>query len=143
MRILVLLLFCIALGSASADEKELAGRKAKPEPRIPAHTPEWTNPNEGDPGMDSVADELQGIVVLCAKDPDSPEFKRAWVAYVKKHKLSGAQLKSTINRVATESFKYRQEFGQSKGERKNMIEWKRGAEKSMHDAAMPAVRNMK
>ena len=28
-------------------------------------------------------------------------------------------------------------------ERKDMIEWKKAAEKSMHDAAMPAIRNMK
>ncbi len=136
----LLLLVCV-LSVANADE--LAEDKSRPEPKIPAHTPEWTNPTTGDPGVDSVAEDLQKIVVLCATDHSSAEFKRAWAAYVRKHELKGAELESTQRRVANEAFQHRQQFGQSKGERKDMIEWKKAAEKSMHDVAMSSIRNMK
>ena len=40
------------------------------------------------------------------------------------------------------TFWHRQEFGQSKGDRKVMIEWKKDAEKSMHDTAMSVIRKI-
>jgi hypothetical protein len=141
MRNVVWFLLACVLSVANADEP--GEGKTRPEPKIPAHTPEWTNPTTGDPGMDSVMDDLQKIVVLCATDHSSPEFKRTWAAYVRKHELKGAALENTQRRVVNEAFQHRQQFGQSKGDRKDMIEWKKGAEKSMHDAAMPAIRNMK
>jgi hypothetical protein len=141
MKNAALLLLVCALSLANADEP--GEGKTRPEPKMPKHTPEWTNPTTGDPGMDSVMDDLQKIVVLCATDHSSPEFKRAWAAYVRKHELKGPALGNTQRRVVNEAFQHRQQFGQSKGDRKDMIEWKKGAEKSMHDAAMPVIRNMK
>jgi hypothetical protein len=141
MRNVALLLLACALSVANADE--LAERKTRPEPKIPAHTPEWTNPTTGDPGVDSVMDDLQKIVVLCATDHSSPEFKRAWAAYIQKHKLKGNALENTKRRVVDQAFQHRQQFGQTKGDRKDMIEWKKDAEKSVHDTAMSSVRNMK
>ena len=141
MKSIALLLLACVISVANADE--LAERKTRPDSKTPRHTPEWTNPTTGDPGRSSVADDLQKIVVLCAKDHSSPEFKRAWSAYVQKHKLKGSALENAKRQVVNEAFRHRQQFGQTKGDRKDMIEWKKGAEKSVHDAAMNAVRNMK
>ena len=138
MKVLVLLL-AVAVSAASADE--LKGRKAEPESRIPAHTPEWTNPTTGDPGVKSVAEDLQKIVVLCAKDHESTQFQRAWAAYVRKHKLKDAELEKAKRKVVDEAFRHRQQLGQSRGERKDMIEWKKGAKKSLDATTVDSVDN--
>ena len=116
-------------------------RKATPRP--PVHSPEWTNPTAGDPGRDSVADDLQKIVVLCAADHDSPEFRRAWSAYVRSHDLQGARLDQTIQRVVNEAYRYRRESGRSDGDRLVSPEWKNEASKSMHDTSKNTIRNVK
>jgi len=115
----------------------------KTSPRPPAHNPEWTDLNSGDPGRDSVSSDLQKIVVLCAKDHESPEFKRAWSAYVRKNKLTGARLDQTIQRVVNEAFRHRQEFGQSQGNRQLAPAWKSEASRSMHDTSKATIRNTK
>lgn len=126
MRSIALLLMIALFSVASAE----------PEPKTPRHNPEWTDHNASDPGVASVADDLQKIVVLCARDHNSPEFKRAWAAYVSKHKLKGSALESTRRKVVNEAFQHRQSFGQAKGDRKDMIEWKKGAENSMRAAGI-------
>ena len=141
MKSIALLLLAWVLSVANADE--LAERKTRPESKIPKHNPEWTNPSTGDPGVASVASDLQKVVVLCAKDHDSPEFKRAWAAYVTENNLKGNALESTSRRVVNEAYQYRQGLGQTKGDRKDMIEWKKSAQKAVHDAAMSSIRNMK
>jgi hypothetical protein len=112
-------------------------------PRPPAHNPEWTHTTTGDPGRDSVAGELQTIVVLCAKDHDSPEFKRAWSAYVRKHNLAGPKLDQTIQRVVNEAHRHRQSSGQSDGSRLQSPRWKTEASRSMHDTSKAAINNTK
>ena len=52
-------------------------------------------------------------------------------AYVRKNKLKGAQLEATKRKVVNEAFQHRQQFGQTGKDRKDMIEWKKGAEQSM------------
>jgi hypothetical protein len=137
-----LMTLLLLLSGLSAAIAAFAGEEKKPVPRSHAQTPEWTNPRTGDPGIDSVATDLQGIVVLCAKDHNSAEFKRAWAAYVRENKLQGSALENTKRKVVNEAYRHRQEFGQSKGDRKEMIEWKKGAEKSMHDTAMSVIRKI-
>jgi|GEM_PF-5826852 len=73
--------------------------------RIPSHNPEWTDHSGSDPGLpgerpstrgirearppdpmeDSVAKDLQRIVVLCATEPQSAEFDGAWSQYLEEH----------------------------------------------------------
>ncbi len=133
----------------------LAVLPAMAQSSTPAHTPEWTNPTQGDPGVkveaqqvkpqavDSVVDELQGIVVLCAKDSNSPEFKRAWMAYVKKHDLKGGELQATIRKVVNEAFRHRQQFGQQQSQQKRIAgDWKNDTSKAMHDTAMAVIRKI-
>ncbi len=138
---ILMLSILVLCATANADE-------TKP----PKHNPEWTNPTTGDPGqkvekpravpVESVASELQGIVVLCAKDPESPEFRRAWSGYVVKHGLSGDKLQSTIQKVVNEAFKHRQEYGQQQGTRMRSANWKDETSKAMHDTAMAVIRKI-
>ncbi len=141
------LVACLVLStSALADETEkpIASPEArKAAPRPPAHKPEWTNPSTGDPGRSSVADDLQKIVVLCAADHESAEFKRAWSAYVTRHRLEGAKLERTIQRVVDEAFRHRQSFGQSSGNSRLSPAWKSGASKSMHETSKAVIHNVK
>ena len=98
------------------------GEQRSGTPKIPPHTPEWTDHNESDPGIstvepasqplsgvasspetgiDSVVDELQGIVVLCATKPQSAEFDRAWAGYLQRHYKPGMNVDRLINDVLT------------------------------------------
>ena len=81
--------------------------------------------------------------MLCARDHESPQFRQAWAAYVRKHELKGAELEKTRRRVVNEAFQHRQQRGQSKGDRKDMIEWKQGAKKSMDATTVDIVDNMR
>ena len=94
--------------------------------KTPAHTPELTDHNESDPGMtkevpasrqlrgatnpdtgvDSVADNLQKIVVLCATKPQSAEFDQAWTLYLKEHYKPGLNVDRLINKVLSRAETY-------------------------------------
>jgi hypothetical protein len=87
---------------AVAQEKEV-------ERRIPQHSKEWTDHNSSDPGVASVAEDLQKIVVLCATSHQSPEFKRVWSAYLKEHKPDRAETAKLIKRVLAEAEQHRQQ----------------------------------
>jgi len=132
-------LVVLPIAGAVADDP----KKPKPKPNIPTHNPEWTNPNTSDPGVKSTMDELQKIVVLCAKDYESAEFKRAWRAHVRKHKLKGAALQQTIQKVVNEAFEHRQEFGQTRGKQRLSSSWKSNAQKAMHDTSKSMIQNVR
>ena len=98
------LLFLLFVTAASADDKKQATEMK----RIPAHTPEWTNTKGSDPGTsDSAIPELAGIVVLCATEPDSAEFKNQWAAYVRKHYEPGMDIDAVIDDVLRQADAYR------------------------------------
>ena len=98
----------------------LAEQQSKPA----KHSPEWTNPNDSDPGVtrvkkaatlrvasepqatESVVPELSRIVVLCAQE-EKEKFKEEWGKYVNKHDLKGAELENTINEVSDRAEIYR------------------------------------
>ena len=88
----IFLVFMLAAFTLVQAQGVLADEEKKQTTKPPVHNPEWTNPNTSDPGVDSTMDELQKIVVLCATDHESEEFRRAWSAYVGEHKLSGGEL---------------------------------------------------
>ena len=133
MKSLTIVVALFIAGAVFAEEP----KKSPPQ----AHTPEWTNPTTGDPGVDSTMDELQKIVVLCAADHSSAEFQREWAAYVRRHKLQGDALDAAMQKILTRAETVRRDSGKTKGDRKDMIEWKKGARKVMHDVAMKSVRN--
>lgn len=59
-----------------------------------------------DTAIDSVIPELQGIVVLCAKKPDSSQFKTAWINYLKKNRVNRSELGSLIFQVINDAEAY-------------------------------------
>jgi hypothetical protein len=138
--ILVALLFPLL---ATAQTEAIGARAPDQAERIPAHTPEWTNPNTGDPGTtDSVIPELQKIVVLCATEPTSPNFKGQWIAYVRKNYEPGQNIDGVIDDVLRRANAYRTENAR-KGRARQRANADAATRKMMHDSAMSAIRNMK
>jgi len=60
-----------------------------------------------DTTVESVIPELQGIVVLCATEPDSAQFKTAWINYLKKNRVKRSELGSLIFQVINDAEAYR------------------------------------
>jgi len=110
-------LFCATIGLLFVLTGMALPAQEKADQDIPAHNPDWTDHNAGDPGVtattqpsrltvkpaaetvDSVAEDLQKIVVLCAQDEKQKEFEQAWGSYAEKHKLKGKELNQTIRKV--------------------------------------------
>ena len=101
------------------------GAESSGSSRTPAHTPEWTDLNQSDPGktkgslpslqlqavpsqepVDSVASDLQKIVVLCATQPQSAEFDRAWALYLEEHYKPNLDVDGLIDDVLTRAENY-------------------------------------
>ncbi len=136
-RILIVLSTVIFISPAYAADEDKAERKP------PAHAGEWTDHNSSDPGVSSTVDELASIVVLCAKDHQSAEFKRAWASYLQKHRPGKAETAKLIQQVLTRAENYRQEFGQTRGNKDRSANWKGEASKTMHDTAKAIISNLK
>ena len=128
---------------AAAQTQSLEESKPAAVERVPAHTPEWTNPNTGDPGTtDSTVPELQRIVVLCATAPQSAEFEGQWTAYVRKHYKPGMNVDAVIDGVMQRAAAYRAEKSRRARIGKPAVS-DTATRRLMHDAAMLSVRNMK
>jgi hypothetical protein len=103
------------------------GEESSNRSKIPAHTREWTDHNESDPGTTedsppalrlredpapepvptgSVAEDLQKIVVLCATRPQTAEFDRAWTAYLEKHYEPGLNVNRLIEEILARAESY-------------------------------------
>jgi hypothetical protein len=135
------LLISLAVADASADEA------AKPTEmkRIPAHNPEWTDARGSDPGTtESVVPELQGIVVLCATQPQSVEFKKQWADYVRGTYKPGMNIDAVINDVIRRAGAYRAR--QRKGTISTparAVKPNEETKKMMHDTAKAIIQNMR
>jgi hypothetical protein len=90
--------------------------------------------------VDSVVDELAGIVVLCATQPQSVEFKNAWTTWVRQHHQPGMDIDAVINDVLTRARAY------NATQRSRTITQKKSrvttTEKMMHDTAMAVIRKI-
>ena len=136
--LLVMLLASTTLLATAAGAQE----RAQPAEvkRIPKHTPEWTNPSTGDPGTtDGAAADLQQVVVLCATRPESKAFRQAWQQWLVDHYESGMNVDATIADVLRRADAYRQQNGGKARASKKAKKISR----SMHDAAMSVIRNMR
>ena len=105
-------LLVLAIGAQAAAQESATGPEIR---RTPAHTPDWTSPGGSDPGTtDSVAEDLQKIVVLCAtSEPGSREFASEWRNWLRKHHQEGDDVNATINDVLRRADTYRRQAGQS------------------------------
>jgi len=124
--------------------------------KTPAHNPEWTNPTDADPGTAqpspsgvraasparSQMSELQKIVVLCAKNAESAEFKQAWGAYVEQYHQPDAKLDRAIEDVLTRASAYRQSRHSSTGNLTWTAAERQQARQVMQDTAMAVIRKV-
>lgn len=134
--------FMMLLSTTAASGEET--KKAAEIKRIPAHNPEWTNSGDSDPGTtDSVVPELQGIVVLCATEPKSDEFKKQWAAYVRHNYKPGMNLDAVIKDVLRRADAYRthQRSG-SKHLPTRSVQSNSATERLMQDIGLAAIRNI-
>jgi len=91
--------------------------------------------------IDSVVDDLQGIVVLCATEPDSTEFMGQWRDYIRLHKIGKADLGPLIFRVVNDAEAYRGNRRLNRGETPDASRDRRAKiYRSMHDTAMAVIR---
>ncbi len=93
--------------------------------------------------IDAAVDDLQGVVVLCATEPDSTEFKKQWRDYVRRHKISKTELGFLIFRVINDAEAYRGNLRLNRSEAPNASRDRREKiYRSMHDTAMAVIRKM-
>lgn len=127
----------------------------QPRERLPAHNPEFSAPRIGDPASagrqrietqravpaDSVADDLQRIVVLCATDASSKAFDTAWSDYIRSHYRRGVDLEALIEDVLQRAEAHRATAGRSNRDPGRDLE-STTTRKRMHDTAMAVIRKI-
>jgi transcription initiation factor TFIID subunit TAF12 len=93
--------------------------------------------------IDSVVDELQGIVVLCATQSESAEFKKQWRNYIRRHHISEADLGPLIFRVINDAEAYRGNQRMNRGDSPDASRDRRAKiYRNMHDTAMAVIRKI-
>ena len=112
--------------------------------QVPARNSQLTGVKAGEPKTtESVVPELQGIVVLCATEPQSPEFKKQWAAYVRGNYKPGMNIDTMIKDVLKRADSYRtQQLSRSKDSPTRAMQSKSTTEKMMHDTAMSVIRKI-
>lgn len=125
--------------------------------RIPAHTPEWTNSNDSDPGAttpmrvqgiptepaESVIPELQSVVVLCATKPNSPELADVWSSYLQHHYDENTNLDQLISTVISRANAHRQNQHSRSGKQTFSRQQRNQIEEFLHDTAKPIIQNVR
>lgn len=143
LRLIPILSLLVLLPMATVSAQEVA--KPAEVQRLPAHSPEWTNPKGSDPGTtESVVPELQGIVVLCATEPQSAEFKKQWSAYVRNNYKPGMNINAVIDDVIRQAGAYRvtQQKGTSNAPAR-AVKPNDETKKMMHETAKAIIQNIK
>lgn len=148
----------LLLSLAFAMQVAMAADAPQRSSQTPAHNPAWTNPTDANPGTASLSpngvraaspsparsqmSELQKIVVLCAGNAESAEFKQAWGVYVEKYHQPDAKLDRAIEDVLTRASAYRQSRHSSTGNLTWTAAERQQARQVMQDTAMAVIRKM-
>ena len=90
--------------------------------------------------IDSVVDDLAGIVVLCATQPQSVEFKNAWTTWVRQHYQPGMDIDAVISDVMQRARAYNNTQRSSSTTPKKSKA--KTTKKMMHDTAMAVIRKI-
>lgn len=130
--------------TVAATNAQEANRPAEIK-RVPAQNSELTSVKGRDPiTTESVVPELQGIVVLCATEPQSAEFKKQWAAYVRGNYKPGVNIDTVIKDVLRRADEYNaKKRARSKGPSTKIVQSNLNTEKMMNDTAMSVIRNIK
>lgn len=95
-----------------------------------------------DATVESVARDLQRIVVLCATEPESDEFMTQWLSYVKRHQVAESNLEAVVDDIIRRAGAYQAEH--RSGPRTNrMITIMTSTSRKMHEAAKNAINNIR
>ena len=127
MMISTIALLLITASSMAQETKtaRITSKESKPEP------------------IESVIPELAGIVVLCATEPQSEEFKQQWRNYVRRHNVSETDLGAHIFRIINDAEAYRGNHRLNRGESPDASRDRRARiYRSMHDTAMAVIRKI-
>ena len=99
-----------------------------------------TAPDTDAQAIDSVVDDLQGIVVLCATQPKSVTFKNAWTTWVRQHYQPGMDIDAVISDVLKRASAYNStQRSSTTTPKKSKAD---ATEKMMHDTAMAVIRKI-
>jgi hypothetical protein len=90
---------------------------------------------------DSVADDVQRIVVLCATDADSDELQTQWSAYIEKHEVAEEDLDELIATVIRRAEALRAERADGSAARRVATD-SENTRKRLHDTAMAVIRKI-
>jgi len=136
----------------------IAAEAPQPGARTPTHNPEWSNASDADPGSATPsptrmqgararpaggkAQDLQRLVALCATQPESDEFERAWAAYVEQYHQPDAKLDRAIEDVLARASAYRQGRHSSTGKLSWTAAERQQVRLAMQDTAMAVIRKM-
>ena len=145
---LICLAGCIAGTSAfarqsdSSQDREVTPSPAavapqRPAPRMPARV---QPPVPVPVPVDSVAEDLQKIVVLCATEPTSEAFETEWAHYIEMHRVAAEDLDALIDDVLERADAYRAE--RSSNSRTNRTATIPTTRTMMHDTAMAVIRKI-
>lgn len=139
----------LALVCASAQQT-VAPRQA-----VPTHASEGSNPRAGDPDaergraqtqgavpIDSIANDLQRIVVLCATEPASKTFETEWANYVSAHYRRGVDVDALIDDVLRRAEAYRASHAHTAQRRAPAAADTTRTRTRMHDTAMAVIRKI-
>jgi len=112
----------------------------RPETATPARVQRSGSAPEPVP-VDSVADDLQKIVVLCATEPESDEFKTEWANFIEKHPVAAEDLDALIDDILTRAEAHR--AAQPARSRTNRVLVVMTTTRAMmHDTAMAIIRKI-
>jgi hypothetical protein len=129
--------------SRVVTNQSTAAQPARAEPRAATRSVPGRALSAGaaDSPVDSVAGDLQRIVVLCATEPSSEDFKQAWASYVEKHDVSAASLDAVIDDVLEQAAAYRAR--RSSSARATRVTTAPATTRAMmHDTAMAVIRKI-
>ena len=92
--------------------------------------------------VDSVAKDLQRIVVLCATEPRSEEFKTEWARYIEAHSVTEDELDALVDDVLERAEAYRAERS-PRSRRNRALASSRTTRTLMHDTAKAIINNLR
>ena len=127
MRLLTLIFVIVLLPPAAEIFAQSTGRTG------------ITAPNTEPSTIDSVVDELNGIVVLCATQPQSVEFKNSWTTWVRQHHQPGMNIDAVIDDVLKRASVYNSTQRNTTTRKKPKANT---TKRMMHDTAMAVIRKM-
>jgi len=136
---LKLVTIVVVLTASTALLAQERVKKAEVEP-APSRTTELITPDGSDPGTtDSTVPELASIVVLCATEPNSKQFKKEWKSWIASNYRPGMDIDAVVADVMSQAKMHRLRRGKKTRSTKSS----KKISTAMHDTAMAVIKNIR